>query len=303
MSANHDISRVVRSWIREEEHDSADHILQVVLSRLGSTPQRRPFWRARRFPNMNSPVRYAIAAAAVVVVALVGYQLLPSNTGGSGGDPTPLNTAQVSPATSPPPASAAAPGTETVRPFFLQGFCQPVEVDPDCVEDPRDETIAFTFEMPESWDLFEQAAAWIDENAPPDGASVFFYRGNWLFSDPCAADDEAVPDIRVGPTVDDFVTALVDHPSLDVTEPVDITLAGYTGRYVDLTVPDDISTCVVYKPIDGHIYAQGPGQRWHMWVLDVAGVRVLVETNDYAGTSPQRLAEIEAILDSLVITP
>jgi hypothetical protein len=37
---------------------------------------------------MNNPVRLAIAAAAVLVVALVGYQLLQSNTGGVGGQPT-----------------------------------------------------------------------------------------------------------------------------------------------------------------------------------------------------------------------
>lgn len=108
--------------------------------------------------------------------------------------------------------------------------------------------------------------------------------------------------IPVGPTVDDFVSALVDHPSLDITSPVDVTLAGYRGKYVDLTVPDDISTCLRYEPIAEHIYAQGPGHRWHMWVLDVEGVRVVVETNDYVGTSPQRLAEEQAIIDSLEIT-
>jgi hypothetical protein len=132
---------------------------------------------------------------------------------------------------------------------------------------------------------------------------VFFYRGNWLFSDPCRPNDEENPDLPVGPTVDDLVTALVDHPSLDVTAPVDVTLAGYSGTYLDLLVPDDISACVTYQPIAGHIYAQGPGQRWHMWILDVNGVRVVVETNDYAGTPAERLAEERAIIDSLVITP
>jgi hypothetical protein len=40
-----------------------------------------------------------------------------------------------------------------------------------------------------------------------------------------------------------------------------------------------------------------------MWILDVDGVRVLVETNDYPGTSADRLAEEQAIIESLVITP
>jgi hypothetical protein len=133
---------------------------------------------------------------------------------------------------------------------------------------------------------------------------VFFWRAARLYSDPCRPEgDAASADIPVGSSVGDLVTALVDHPSLDVTAPVDVTLAGYSGKYVDLKVPDDISDCDKYRPMDAHIYAQGPGHRWHMWVLDVDGVRVVVETDDYAGTPPRRLAEVQAILDSLVITP
>ena len=42
--------------------------------------------------------------------------------------------------------------------------------------------------------------------------------------------------------------------------------------------------CVRYRPLDMHIYAQGPGQRWHMWVLDVGGVR----SSSKPMTSPRR---------------
>jgi hypothetical protein len=169
--------------------------------------------------------------------------------------------------------------------------------------------MTFAIMAPPSWEAWEDDGADLgvwpvgQENDPPDGAFVGLYPGGNLFSDPCLTDEEAGADVPVGPTVDDLVTALVDHPSLDVTAPVDVTLAGYSGTYLDLTVPDDISECVRYMPTDHHIYAQGPGQRWHMWILDVDGVRVLVETNDYAGTSAKRLAEEQAIIESLVITP
>ena len=51
------------------------------------------------------------------------------------------------------------------------------------------------------------------------------------------------------------------------------------------------------------IYAQGPSHRWHLWILDVDDVRVVVQAMDYAGTSPQRRAELQAIVDSIRIEP
>jgi hypothetical protein len=252
---------------------------------------------------MNSYAKLAGAAAAVLVVGFVGYQLLPG-IGGSGGPPTVSPTPQASPSMSPTPEPTASLVAHELMPFGPGGFDD---------EDPRAASMTFAFTAPPSWEPFEEIAVWPagQGNDPPDGAFVGFNRGGSLFSEPCLtveaeAEVEAGADgdVPVGPTVDDLVTALVDHPSIDVTDPVDVTLAGYSGTYLDLTVPDDISECARYRPMYvGHHYAQGPGQRWHMWILDVDGVRVLVETNDYPGTSAERLAEEQAIIDSLEITP
>ena len=51
------------------------------------------------------------------------------------------------------------------------------------------------------------------------------------------------------------------------------------------------------------MYAQGPSQGWHLWILDVDGIRVVVQTNDYAGTSAENRAELQAIVDSIQIEP
>jgi hypothetical protein len=289
MSAELDVNRIVRSWIRADEHDSADRVLQIVLSRLDSTPQRRHVWSPRRFAYVNKLAQAAIAAAALVAAVVAGINLLPGSQTGVGG---------VSPPASPSPSPSANPEptaslvTHVVRPG---GFD----------EDPRAASITFTFDAPASWEPFEKNAVLIDDNAPPDGAALFIYVGAdvGLFSDPCRPEPRGEADIPVGPTVDDLVTALIDHPSLEVTSPVGVTLGGYSGTYLDLLVPDDISPCATYHAMDAHIYAQGPGHRWHMWVLDVGGVRVLVETDDYAGTSAQRRAELQSIVDSIQITP
>ena len=258
---------------------------------------------------MNNFAKVLFATAAVVAVAVVAINLLPGGGSGTGGVPPSPSTSPTvppSPSMSPTPEPTASLVTLALTPFGPGGFDD---------KDPRVASITFTFDAPAGWEPFgltgsdpgpgEALGVWINGNGPSDGATFAFYRGSGLFSDPCLTEEEAdaEADVPVGPTVDDLVTALVDHPSLDVTSPGDVTLAGYSGKYLDLQVPDDISACAYYRPMDVHIYAQGPDQRWHMWVLDVGGVRVLVETNDYAGTSAQRLAEEQAMIDSLEINP
>ena len=142
-------------------------------------------------------------------------------------------------------------------------------------------------------------------NDPPDGAGLLITRGGGLYSDPCrpGEDEPTAPEIAVGPTVADFATALDTHPLLDVTPPVDATLAGYSGKYLELQVPADITDCVRYRPIEATIYAQGPSHRWRYWVLDVEGIRVVIQAYDYPGTSAQHRTELQAIVDSIQITP
>lgn len=243
-----------------------------------------------------------LAALLVTLAVITGCSTGPDTESPAAASPSVASAP--APALTPEPTTPSLPTPEPSASLVAH------TIRPCCTEDdPRFDSMTFAIKAPPSWE------AWVDdsavlgvwpvgqENDPPDGAFMGLYPGGNLFSDPCVTDEEAGADVPVGPTVDDLVAALVDHPSLDVTAPVDVTLAGYSGKYLDLAVPDDISECVRYMPMDHHIYAQGPGQRWHMWVLDVVGVRVLVETNDYAGTSAQRLAEEQAMIDSLEINP
>jgi hypothetical protein len=141
-------------------------------------------------------------------------------------------------------------------------------------------------------------------NGPPNGAGLLFGRGAWLLSDPCTKAEHAIPaGVEVGPSVEDFANALADHPRLDVRDPVDVTLAGHSGKYLDLRVPADISKCEVYRPFDPGIFAQGPSHRWHLWILDVDGLRFVVQSTDYPGTSKRHRAELKAIVDSITIEP
>ena len=81
-------TRIVLSWLREETHENAERVLLRALDEVDTTPQRRSWWPAWRTDRMNSYAKLITAAAAVLVVAVVGYRFLPGNGGGAGGQPT-----------------------------------------------------------------------------------------------------------------------------------------------------------------------------------------------------------------------
>ena len=140
-------------------------------------------------------------------------------------------------------------------------------------------------------------------------------RGGWLLPSAalCGPAHPDRTDIPTGTTVDEFVTALVEHPDLDVTSPVDVTLGGYSGQVPGApgarehhhrrarTGPQrSAPTTSCGNPA---IYAQGPNALWRIWVLDVDGVRVVVRNDSFPGTTPQIQAQLQSIVDSIQIEP
>jgi hypothetical protein len=331
MTDDRSLERAARSWLEAGPSQAPDRAVEAALLRIESTSQERDLRVPWRLPTMTTPVRIA-TTAAVGVLAVVGTLLVLGGPGQTGvGGPGPSPTPVVSVAPSPEPTAAAsspgsaapsnaeslampdgplAAGTYVATPFA------PGRPSASCMRPPQpgcseseDDSIRFTLTVPEGWAGVD-SAVWLaaEENSAPAGAAVAFSRGSWLHSDPCltvaqdAARDGAPPDVPVGPGVDDFADALADHPLLEATDPVAVTLGGYSGKYVDLQLPSDISRCpTLYFPWEPGIYAQGPSHRWHLWILDVDGVRVVVQAMDYPGTSPQRQAELQAIVDSIQI--
>ena len=87
MTTGHDPqTRIVLSWLREDAHENAEQMLLRALDEVDATPQRR-FWPAWRSNRMNTYAKLIVAAAAVLLVAFAGFQLLP-RSGGVGGEPT-----------------------------------------------------------------------------------------------------------------------------------------------------------------------------------------------------------------------
>ena len=238
--------------------------------------------------------------------------------------PTPLPTQRPTPSPSTPPSPSPArfpdgplaAGTYTTQPFAGHGgLCVDENRQAGCTEaGAEDDSIRFTVTVPDGWKGFEglSLVRSAESYLPPSGGGLLFMRGGWLYPPPLCAGpgNDDGPTIPTSTTVDAFVKALVDHPDLDVTSPVNVTLGGYSGKYLELRAPSNTTTdelgpkpggCNYYFVWEPGIYAQGPNALWRIWVLDVDGTRVVVRSDSFPGTTPQVQAQLAAIVNSIKI--
>jgi hypothetical protein len=134
VSTENDVARSLRSWLRESRYEDADRVLDAVFDQVPATPQRSASWLARRFPDMNSnTIRIGVAAAVVVVVAFIGYQLLAPSVGDQ----------------SPSPSASVAPSTAAGPNVLPLGSDQPLSAGTYSLYEGFPARV--TFDVPEGW--------------------------------------------------------------------------------------------------------------------------------------------------------
>jgi hypothetical protein len=95
------------------------------------------------------------------------------------------------------------------------------------------------------------------------------------------------------------------------TTPRPTTLVGYAAWYVEILIPSDfdLSECdggqlILWDTANGPVRtALGPGELIRVWVVDVDGEPIVIEGSTFLGTSPADAAELQAVIDSIVIEP
>lgn len=289
MSTDRDPTRIVRSWLRTDGDDDASGVLDAVFERIDTIPQRRATrWPSRRFPEMNTTLKLALGAAAVVAVALLGIRFLVPGTS-SFGAPDPTVTVTATPAPSP-----AALGEGVLEPGTY--IAHPLASNP---------SLAVTFTVPDGWEAFGPSGVLpVEGSGGPSGMAMGFFDIGGLYSDPCNSLGAA--DVEAGTTAAELATAFSRQTAYE-TSVEDVTFAGYTGKQVELQLPSDLdpATCPYdeYFVFDVGPYSQGPGNRWHLTVLDVEESRLVIFAQDFAGTSAADRAELQSMLDSIQIDP
>lgn len=219
---------------------------------------------------------------------------------------TPSPSPSSAPQDGPPalPDGAVAPGRYR---YVMTDSCDPAA---GCRVTPTPSLPDVLVTVPDGWlasnefHLIEVDSA-VGTNGPDGAGLVMGWTSYWagLNSQPCSSVAHQKPDIEVGPTVADFVDAVVAHPLIRTTEPKPVRLGRHRGQFFTLIGPSDIGDCLEWRPWDPSPYLQGPDNRWDLWVMDVDGVRVVVMAGYYPGTAEDTKAELRAMAESIRFVP
>jgi hypothetical protein len=270
-----------------------------VLDQIPATPQRRAtWWPVRRLSAMNTTLKFGLAAVVVAVVVLIGINVLggTSNVGGPGVEPT----------LTPEPTGAATP-EPTPQGLLPEG--PHLLTDGEALDGIP--TLPMTVTIPAPGWYGEPGDGILiknDNSAAPDGAGMIVFFGDlYVYGDPCAWATTR-PDAPAT-TVDELVAALTAQASRDATAPIDVTVDGYAGKSITLHVPEDadFNECdsgtfgswgVPGSDESPFRYHQDPGQIDKLWIVDVDGTVVVIDTAHYEGTPQSVVDELEAIVES-----
>jgi hypothetical protein len=286
-------------------------VRDAIRAELPSTRQIGPATGLMRDLNMSmkmsEPVRYGLVAAVVVVAVVLGVSLLGRGPDVGGEPESPTESSQP---TSSPSSSATSSVSALPDGVLLPGT---YSVRPQDISAPR---IRLT--VPAGWYGAGFSVSKHNSIDAPDGAGVILWGGPFnVYEDPCGW-STSLPSSPTGPSVDELVTALAAQPMRDATAATDITLDGYSGKALELTVPADLGfdAATGFADCDEGGYRswispdglsfrehQAPGQHDRLWVIDVEGTRVVIDATFYAGTSASDTSELQAILDSIGFEP
>jgi hypothetical protein len=286
-TSDQDVSRAIRSWLHEDRHEDVSRVAGAVLDQVEATPQRRStWWPARRTPLMNKILGFGLAAAAVVVLVLVGSRVLgtPGGFGGPGVEPSPTPEP-----TNLPDSGPLEPGAYRINPgpFTL---------------------VQLVMTIPAGW-VADNFAVVAKNPGQPTEVGLAPDLVTHVYGDACASDADPT---EIGPTADDLVAALEAQQNLEVLGVSDVLLGGNPAQRVDLAYPADVdpATCRNGEPLriwadEGEtLFLQlGPDSTASVYVADIDGRRVVITTVAGPDASREDIAERDAIINTIRIGP
>jgi hypothetical protein len=283
MRSEQETTRTVRSWLEHGVTALPDSVIDRVLDDVPTTRQRR-VWQAP-----PGPAR-VLVAAAVLIAVVVGGVTFGQRIGDAIGNPTP------------------SPGARSLVPLQL-GPLEPGQYAIDTGFPVR-----ISFDVPDGWTKNSLGADYavltsrpdgVPER-PPSGVALGFYTVANLFADPCDLEGRMM-DPPVGPTVADLSAAFSDVPGYRASVARPASIDGYPGQRVDLELQlymCEFGQVQLWQTPTGWFRSPaGDEELSTLWIVDVDGVRLIVDATAYPGTTEEDRGELRAVVDSMRIQP
>jgi hypothetical protein len=302
MNQNTDFDRNAQSWLQDGPTTMPDRSLQAALDEVHVTSQQR-FGAARRTLPMNgNAFRLAVAAVVALAIVVVGGIYLGNNQSGGIGGPPPTD--------GPTPSSTVTP-----RPMPESGELEPGRYRMETFGQVGSAPAVISITVPSGWN---PGGGLVDKDYGPEagdaGAAVVVWQISNRFNHPCT--DHTLLSPTPGPGIDELLDALASQPGIQAGPITDVTVDGYRGKYVELTVATDINTCAVgpgedpdsgfwlwASPDGDRRYVQGSDEMDRIYALDVDGARFTFAARIAQRTTVADRAELQAIIDSIEIEP
>lgn len=166
---------------------------------------------------------------------------------------------------------------------------------------------SYSVQVPAAW---SSSGAFVTRN-PPSVMGLSVWDAIQVPTDPCRWSSTMT---TPGPTVDDLVKAVVAQRTRNASAPVEATLAGHTGVYLEWSVPPEMvdgEKCdkwpdngyrdfVSFLGIGGsERYQQLANQIDRLWVLDVNGHRLVVDATYSPDATDAQKTELGQVAESL----
>ena len=299
MNRRSDVDLVLRDYFADDGLSAPDYILDTVEGRIGRQPQRRS-WRLPWRNPMSTPYKLAAGLAAIVLVALVGWQYLPGRHNGIGGPASPTPTMQPSATaavTGSPPWGAACPAWKT------DGCGDGAGILTAGSHTTRGFIPAFSFSVPEGWVNSSDSRDYFEMFPDTPANQVEFARSDGFANSMIIGPNQSPYFVcdsfedNSGATAAEILDAMVANQALAVTGVDDVELGGLTGKQFDVRLnPDWTESCPSDPPgFDlGDIRSRGI-------LLDAPdrGVIVIIAGSLHSADHEAFLAEVMPILESL----
>ena len=142
-----------------------------------------------------------------------------------------------------------------------------------------------------------------------DGQGISAWTVGNVYAEPCLWVGTLL-DPPIDQSVDGLVAGLVSQQGRHASAATAVTLDGFTGKFMELTVPAriDLADChdgefrTWVDPMGGARNLE-PGQRDLLWIVDVEGSRLVIDAALGPETTPQDRADRIQMVESIRIEP